>query len=1152
MDRQLLSRILAVVLVAGAAFSAYGASESELIAVLKSNAGVVEKCEACRQLRVAGTTESVAVLAALLGDELVGHAARYALEGMDYAEAGSALRDAIGKTSGLTRAGLIDSVGWRGDKAATGVLAGLLSDSDAAIATASATALGRIGGGDAERALAVAVDAAKGQMATAVCEALLECAERRFVSGESALAAGIYRKVMASAASGAIRSAAWRGLALCDSAGRGAMVVEALGGEDKSLRTAAATLVRQTADKRLIGACIGQWDSFGADAQVLLLEVISEQGDKGRLAEVVKACSSQAEAVRVAAIRSLGVLGDASNVRLLVERAAGGSPGEKTAASESLAKLKGAKVNQALASELKRGGDAGKVAACRALLARNASDASGALVEAAGSGKGAVRSESLKALRELGRRSDIDSLVELIFAVEPGQAGEVGKVLSSVARRDSVEGRCTAAILSKYKSARNDVQRVALLTALGGIGDEAGLGVLRESLKSGSVDVRYAAIKALSAWPNADAAEDLAGVAESAENPAHRVLALRGYVGLVDSSSLSGEQKLGHYRRALKLAEQDAEKRRVLSALGAVETVGAFETAASLVGDAGLKNEAALAACAIAEKIYASKGGQLKAGLERVVAAEVGEAIRQQAWDILGKVEQVKLYVTEWEVSGPYVQDGKNYSALFDIAFAPEIDGGAEAKWRPIPAGTDPAQPYYIDILKALDGGEQRVAYLRAKLDWPADEQVKLLIGTDDGGKIWVNGQLVHSNNIARPFIADQDSATANLKKGENLILMKITQNNLPWGASLKVEQIRPARPPKVGAGFRLHTINAESDFEAACAADINKDGKTDIFCGGFWYEAPSWKKHFVRDDPLQSDYHNDFANLPMDVDGDGYVDIVNAAYFNKRLFWLRNAGGGGEFEIIDIDFPGNMETAISADINGDGRLDILPNIGGSAAWYEHKADGSGKGGARWVKHDLPKEAAAHGVGAGDINSDGRCDIVAPGGWAEQGADGSWSWHGEFDLGSTSIPILVHDVDEDGDSDIIWGMGHNYGIFWLEQGKGGDGGRTWAKHEIDSSWSQPHFLLLADLDGDRAVELVTGKRYHAHNGHDPGGDDPLCVYYYGIEDKGAKWTRHVLHEGGRVGLGINTQAVDMDGDGDIDVIAPGKSGLYLFENLLAK
>ncbi len=381
-----------------------------------------------------------------------------------------------------------------------------------------------------------------------------------------------------------------------------------------------------------------------------------------------------------------------------------------------------------------------------------------------------------------------------------------------------------------------------------------------------------------------------------------------------------------------------------------------------------------------------------------------------------------------------------------------------------------------------------------------------------------------------------------------SILMMTISVHAIEPAAGL-----RQTPEPRLGAGFKLHIINAESRFEAAGICDVNKDGKLDIFSGGSWYAAPDWKEHFVRKVQYVGNYYYDFASLPMDVDGDGWTDIVSAAWHNKMLFWVRNPGkAGGEWQVCEIDTPGNMETALSFDINGDGQLDILPNIMRDAAWYEFHRDPSAKHKVRWEKHPLPKEAAGHGNGAGDINGDGRCDIVAPKGWVEQPAEasGEWVWHAEFDLGHCSVPALVHDVDGDKDADIIWGFGHNYGLFWLQQGKDADGKRTWTKHDIDNSWSQPHFMLLADLDNDGDKELVTGKRYHAHNGKDPGGNDPKCLYYYTFDRPQAKWQRHLISESGEVAFGINTQAADMDNDGDIDIVAPGKSGLYLLENLL--
>ena len=89
----------------------------------------------------------------------------------------------------------------------------------------------------------------------------------------------------------------------------------------------------------------------------------------------------------------------------------------------------------------------------------------------------------------------------------------------------------------------------------------------------------------------------------------------------------------------------------------------------------------------------------------------------------------------------------------------------------------------------------------------------------------------------------------------------------------------------KIGDGFKLHTINADSRFEAAGILDVNRDGKLDIYCGGYWYEAPTWKKHFVREIKEEGGYYYDFANLPVDVDGDAWNDTVGAAWHNKMVY---------------------------------------------------------------------------------------------------------------------------------------------------------------------------------------------------------------------------------------------------------------------------
>lgn len=372
---------------------------------------------------------------------------------------------------------------------------------------------------------------------------------------------------------------------------------------------------------------------------------------------------------------------------------------------------------------------------------------------------------------------------------------------------------------------------------------------------------------------------------------------------------------------------------------------------------------------------------------------------------------------------------------------------------------------------------------------------------------------------------------------------------------------------------WKQHTINGKSEFEAASAFDVDNDGKLDIVSGDTWYQAPDWKPYHVRDVKRQGTYYNDFATLPLDVDGDGYTDFVTCSYFARDVGWVQNPGKpGAEWSYHQVDVPGNIESAWMVDLSGDGVPDVLPNTVNVVVWYEVAKKTDGKG-FDLKKHDLGTNAAGHGVGSGDVNGDGRVDLLTPKGWFEAPPDrshGSWAWHPDWQLGATGIQILARDVDGDGLSDIVYGMGHDYGLFWLHQTKGTGGEPAWNKQTIDNSVASVHALMWADVDGDgKAHELVTGKRVYAHE-IEPGATDGSLIAWYAF-DPGAKgWVKHVIFQGeparnapakpadrlalrdfpaGTAGTGLQMTAIDIDRDGDLDLLCPGKSGLYLFENL---
>ena len=145
---------------------------------------------------------------------------------------------------------------------------------------------------------------------------------------------------------------------------------------------------------------------------------------------------------------------------------------------------------------------------------------------------------------------------------------------------------------------------------------------------------------------------------------------------------------------------------------------------------------------------------------------------------------------------------------------------------------------------------------------------------------------------------------------------------------------------------------------------------------------------------------------------------------------------------------------------------------------------------------------------------------------------------------------LMHVLDGNGDgrNDVVTAAGHDYGVFWFEQLSDGQ----WARRTIDAAWSQGHASTLADLNGDGRTDLITGKRFMAHNGSDPGEREPLGIYWYEYrkgQTGSLEWIRHLIDYGGRTGAGMQIPVVDIDGDGDSDLVCPGKSGLFLAENL---
>jgi hypothetical protein len=354
------------------------------------------------------------------------------------------------------------------------------------------------------------------------------------------------------------------------------------------------------------------------------------------------------------------------------------------------------------------------------------------------------------------------------------------------------------------------------------------------------------------------------------------------------------------------------------------------------------------------------------------------------------------------------------------------------------------------------------------------------------------------------------------------------------------------SRPPEIA--FESHMIDPGA-YETTAVGDVNRDGHLDIVSGENWYEGPRWVKHTFRSIEYFRNATEDLTDLLIDVNGDGYPDVVSSSSHSRRLWWNENPGiKGGTWKEHVIEEGHSIEFSFLVNIDSTSKTPaVLPQWGGHQmndplAWFE-VADG------KFVKHVISPRSYGHGIGVGDLNGDGRSDVITPLGWLEAPANPrgpDWKFHPEFDLGSVGY-IYALDINRDGRMDLVTSVAHDYGLFWMENR--GDG--QWQKHMIDDTWSQAHAMTMIDLNGDGRPDFVTGKRYMAHNGSDPGERESLGIYWYEYRpatDGSIEWIKHVIDYGGRISAGMQIAVADTDKDGDLDLVMGGKTGLFLFEN----
>ncbi len=386
---------------------------------------------------------------------------------------------------------------------------------------------------------------------------------------------------------------------------------------------------------------------------------------------------------------------------------------------------------------------------------------------------------------------------------------------------------------------------------------------------------------------------------------------------------------------------------------------------------------------------------------------------------------------------------------------------------------------------------------------------------------------------------------------------------------------------------FRKQVLSPEFWAEGAAVGDFNRDGKADIVSGPFWYEGPAFKaRHEVypatqffkvkRDDASEvtipgyegglgknNAYSDNFLSYVHDFNGDGWDDVLVLGFPGAESWWFENPKGvaGAWMRHVALDVTDN-ESPTFVDLTGDGKPEIVCSSKGSYGWAAPNPTDPTK---LFQWHSLSPNKNyhkfTHGLGVGDVNGDGRMDLLEKDGWWEQPASlaGDPIWvHHPFAFGTGGCQMYAYDVDGDGRNDVITTLAaHGYGLTWYRNLAGADGGITFEEHtfmnkEVNENrygvhFSQPHAIDLQDVDGDGLKDIVTGKRFWAHGPTgDPEPGAPAVLYWFRLvrgADKSVDFVPHLIDADS--GVGTQVMVRDVTGDSRMDIVVGNKKGVFV-------
>ena len=615
--------------------------EAKLIAIISSDAPPQTKAIPCKQLAVCGTKAAVPALAALLPNAELSSWARIALEAIPDPAADEALRAAVGKLQGRILVGVINSLGVRRDAKAVEILAAKLKDADPEVASASAEALGRIGGPDAAKALEPLLASAPPAVRPYVAYGCILCAERLLKEGKGEEAAKLYDTVRKADVPKNRLAEAARGSIMARGAAGVPLLLEQLRSPDKTLFWLGLRVARELPGPEATEALVAEMGKAAPDRQPLLFLALADRNDPRAMPAMLAAAKSGPKALRIVAIGALERVGNATCLPVLLEAAADDDAQVAKAALTALVRVPGQDVDADVAARLLEAKGKMRQSLIEVAGMRRIAAAVPAILQSVGDTDPAVRAAAVEALGAIGGEKELPGLVAAVQkARDTTEQGAIEKALVAVCAR---VGATSLAQLAPLAKSGESAQRIIAVHALAVAGGPEALAAVKAALGDKEDAVQDEAARALSTWPNkwpddATVVEPLLALAKGGKKPAHKVLALRGYFQYIQGAkTLADAERLAKVTEVMPLVKGPEEKRLAISVLGNIPSVGALETLTTFADDPAVAEEACAAIVSLAGKpeLKGVSKDQLRKALE--AAAEKSKAARtkKRAEDLL-------------------------------------------------------------------------------------------------------------------------------------------------------------------------------------------------------------------------------------------------------------------------------------------------------------------------------------------------------------------------------------------------------------------------------------------------------------------------------------------------------------------------------------